>query len=213
MPPNRNELEEIEAGFGRARLLDLPEVLEDERLEQSVERLRGVRGLRPDEWRELHDPLARRYVLDRAGRELQGVYGSPRPPLLPVERIPENHHGAYSDERWTMTVNERLLDSDDPAAALETYLHEYRHSYQRLEVERLDSPIRPDNLESAMEWEANLRLEGYKGAPDDHLAATDRVRYEELFREYEEQPVERDAREFAREIVERVYREKGGPAA
>jgi hypothetical protein len=122
-------------------------------------------------------------------------------------------YGAYADERWTMAVNERLLDSDDPAPALETYLHEYRHSYQRLEMERLGSPIRPDNLESAMEWEANLRLDGYRGAPDDHLASTIRAQYGELFREYEEQPIERDSREFAREIVEHLYRKKSGSAA
>jgi hypothetical protein len=215
MATNKNELEELEvAGIGprRARpgLFDLPEVSENERLERSVERLRSVRELQPDAWRDLHDPVARRYALDRAGRELEQVYGSPRPPVLPADHAPENHHGMYSDERWTMTVNERLLDSDDPAPALETYLHEYRHSYQRLDIERLNSPIQPDSVENAVGWEANLRSGRYKEAPEDGLALANPERYERLFREYEEQPVERDAREFAREITERLYREKGG---
>jgi hypothetical protein len=88
--------------------------------------------------------------------------------------------------------NEKLL-GNDPAAALETYAHEFRHSYQREQVNVNSKPQfrnLVDDPDRAYEWEKNFQ--DYKDPDVDPEG-------------YYRQPVEADARRFAQKLVRRVF--------
>lgn len=191
--------------------LELKE-LEEARLDEAAERLSRIEELRPENWAKL-DEYGKKAALNAAGRELASVYHHPNPPLFLVE---DSQHpkslGAYGDgyrfnkdtgkvegANYGTEINtegERdgtKLFGDDPAAALETYAHEFRHSYQREQVNvhnkpqfinQVDDPVQAD------EWSRNFQ---------------DYKRPEEDFDAYWNQPVEQDARDFAEELVRRVY--------
>jgi hypothetical protein len=90
-------------------------------------------------------------------------------------------------------VDYERLFGDDPAIALRTYAHEFRHSYQTEQANRYNKPQFQnlvDDTEAAREWSENLR--NYIGPNEDYGA-------------YRDQPVERDARGFAEELIKRIY--------
>jgi len=101
-------------------------------------------------------------------------------------------------------TNKKLF-GDDSREALETYAHEFRHSYQHEQAHAYDKGFRTDDPIKAREWSENLR--DYKQPPDAELAKTDPERYFKEYEAYRNQPVEREAREFAQKISSEVYRE------
>lgn len=87
------------------------------------------------------------------------------------------------------------LLGDDPAAALRTYAHEFRHAYQCYQASLYESDQffmsrQVHDMGKAREWSVNLQH--YK-APD------------EDYDDYYNQPIERDARDFAEKLVRRIY--------
>lgn len=101
--------------------------------------------------------------------------------------------------------NEKLF-GNDPKVALETYAHEFRHSYQNEQVHAFDKRFMGlvDNPEKAQEWSENLK--DYKQPPDAELAKTEPERFYKEYEAYRNQPVEKDAREFGQKISSEVYR-------
>jgi len=217
----RPGLETIRAIEGEARAPDevregLPAVtdisdLEETRLDTAAERLKQIEWLKPEKWAQL-DTYEKVVALNTAGRELSEVYHHPNPPLLVKDMGDPDLLGAYGDgyrfnsdtkeiegAEYGITMNrtaevdyEKLL-GDDPAVALRTYAHEFRHSYQAEQATRYDKlQFRNlvDNTEAAKEWSENLR--DYKTPDEDYDA-------------YRNQSVERDARDFADELARRVY--------
>ena len=88
-------------------------------------------------------------------------------------------------------TNDARLFGDDPAVALETYAHEFRHAYQAEQVSRHQKPQfrhLVDDPEAAAEWQHEYI------APDTDYEA------------YHNQPVEKDARDFAEALVAYLYR-------
>jgi len=88
----------------------------------------------------------------------------------------------------------KKLFGDDPSVALETYAHEFRHSYQAEQATGYDKPQfrnLVDDPELAGRWSQNLKR--YTSPEVDYDA-------------YRNQAVERDARAFAEELVRRVRR-------
>lgn len=200
--------------------LELKE-LEEIRLNEATERLRQIEELKPENWARLDD-YGKKAALNAAGRELASVYHHPNPPLFLVEdsQRPESL-GAYGDgyrldkdtgeekdEIYGIEINTKgeadygRLFGDNPAAALETYAHEFRHSYQREQVNvhnkpqfmnQVDDPVQAD------EWLRNFK--DYKYPPNEQSTDPNTE-----FDAYWNQPVEQDARDFAQKLVKRVYR-------
>ena len=122
--------------------------LDEVRLHEAAERLRHIEELKPENWAKLDD-VGKKATLNAAGRELASVYHHPNPPLFLVDDSGHpNDLGAYGDgyrfdkdsnqvegNDYGIEINTKgeadyeKLFGDDPAAALETYAHEFRHSY------------------------------------------------------------------------------------
>lgn len=87
------------------------------------------------------------------------------------------------------TDYERMF-GDDPRLALETYTHEFRHAYQSEQVLRAQKPQfrnLVDNPDAARAWD-----HAYVSPEADFLG-------------YWNQPVERDARDFAESITASLF--------
>lgn len=186
----------------------MPEESQDQ-IERAVQRLREVEGLREENWAHL-DEYGRRAVLDAAGREVADVYDHPAPPLHIEDMHDPALRGTYGDgfrsgsdgalegADYRISMNSEGLHlgegvlGDDPRPALETYLHEYWHSYQHEQITRFEKPQFQnlvDNHELAREWAGNVQ--DYRNPELDYES-------------YYNQPVESDARDFADQIVTRL---------
>jgi len=145
-----------------------------------------------ERWETTQDPVERKYLLERVGREMMTVHEAPPAPVIARE-MPRNELGAHNNADFTTDMNDWQLKQDDPRVALETYLHEYRHVEQHYEV--LKSHGSSGHLvepERSMAMAHNL---------DDY------IRSESDQAAYEGQLVEADAERFgttaAGEILER----------
>lgn len=178
-------------------------------LETAAERVRQIAWLQPDQWARLdiHEKVV---ALNAAGRALAEVYHIPSPPLLVLEMDHPKDYGYYGDGyrlnvdtnqvegadygikmNLAAGVNYEKLFGDDPTVALETYAHEFRHSYQAEQVTRYLKPQHRnliDDPKTTYAW-----TQPY-------------VSHEEDYQAYFDQPVEKDAREFAETLVKHVYR-------
>lgn len=113
--------------------------------------------------------------------------------FIELEKLPEKHRGHYNYGTNTITLNKELLEasSRNPEAmktVINTILHEGRHAYQNYNV--YVRSVHPD-LAEVCQWRQNL--ENYRdpkiwGYPN-----------------YYKQPVEIDARNFAGNIVNRIF--------
>ena len=187
---------------------DVAEV-DDARLDTAAERIKQVEELQPERWAQLDDD-GKAAALNRAGQELAQVYNHPQPPLVVKDMQEPSALGEYGDgfsfnrrtgkvegADYGIRMNKEAqtdLLGDDPAAALNTYAHEFRHSYQDEQVTAREKPQfrnLVDDPDEAAEWAANSA--NYIGPEED-------------FDAYHNQPVERDARAFAEGLVRRVYR-------
>jgi hypothetical protein len=183
-----------------------------EAMDDTARRLQHIAWLKPEEWRKL-DNEQKAVALNTVGRELEKVYHHPSPPLIVSERGDRRLQGEYRDDDYWIFMNraaelggEKKLFGDDPALALRTYAHEWRHSYQFEQATRWEKPQFQnlvDDSDQAMQWSWNIR--DYKEPPDKTLALQDYARYVQEFHAYETQPVEADAKRFADELVRRVY--------
>lgn len=188
----------------------------DAKLGDAGDRIQKLDEIRPERWAQL-DNLERKYVLDAVGRELGHVYEHPAPPLSVEDMGDPRLMGTYGDgysldkptgevvgSEYGITMNEggdmgrEHLFSDDPREALRTYAHEFRHSYQHEQAHRSEIPHfrnLVDDAEKAQVWSDNLKPGGY-------------IPPEQGYEAYHNQPVESDARQFADDLVERVYGRK-----
>lgn len=175
-----------------------------QRLESTSAQLKSIEWLQPENWQGL-DNYQKMTALNQAGEALSKNYDVPNPPVL-TENWEEHQRGAYGDgykfnqstgylegADYGMKMNEKLL-GQDPAAALETYAHEFRHAYQAEQANCHGKPQFQNfvhNQDAAGKWSDNLK--NYL-SPDIHG-----------FDAYSNQLVERDARAFAQAVVKRVY--------
>lgn len=112
-------------------------------------------------------------------------------------------YGIRMNEVGFNSEKNKKLFGDDPREALETYAHEFRHSYQSEQAHAYDKGFKVDDPEKAREWSENLK--NYKQPPDAELAKTEPERFYKEYEAYINQPVERDAREFGVKLTARVY--------
>ena len=194
--------------------------MEQKRLDQAGEAIKNIEEMKPEKWKTLSDK-EKIWALDHCGKTFRDSYNHPNPPLF-TERAESNKLGEYGDgwsynktagsdygirmnEEGTKEMNKKLF-GDDPRAALETYAHEFRHSYQCEQAHAFDKGLEVDDPDKAKEWSGNLG-ENYKPAPDAETAKTDPEEYIRVYEAYKNQSVERDAREFGEKISSKIYGE------
>jgi len=180
--------------------LNHPYLKEVDRYQEASDRISKIEPLKPDLWKKKNE-TDRVWILDRIGKELSEVYHTPKPDLL--QKLKERDElGSYSDGDWQIEINRESLIGDDPKEAIRTYCHEFRHSCQHEQALAYEKEFPVDDPQKAEEWARNLQR--YIEPPDD--GTKDPEHYQKRFSEYESQPVEKDARRFADEITERVFR-------
>ena len=185
-------------------------------IEQAVQRLRDVEGLREDNWQQL-DEYGRRAALNAAGREVADVFRQPAPPLHVEDMHDPSLRGTYGDgfrsgvdgelegSDYRISMNSEGINpgegvlGDDPRPALQTYLHEFRHGYQHEQIVRFEKPQFQnlvDDRELAEDWSRNVKE--YQDPEADYES-------------YYNQPLESDARDFAAQITGRLFSEPDDP--
>ena len=209
---------------------DTPEVIERKRLSQVTEDIKKIDWMKPEKWKNLSND-EKTWALRHSGETLRDVYHTPDPPLY-TEKAASEELGKYGDgyyynpadpsnpekyagsdygirmnEEGVTEKNNRLF-GDDPKVAIETFAHEFRHSYQTEQAHAFDKGFRIDNPEKAKEWSENLKA--YKNPPIPELAEANPEKYFEEYEKYRNQPVEKDAREFARNLSSKIYGENEG---
>ncbi len=198
--------------------------IEQDRLDQAATNIEKADWLQQEKWETL-STNEKRIALDReAGIALSDAYDQPKPPIM-TDKADPNALGLYGDgyssdpstgeiigSDYGIRMNEdgmnerdEKLFGDDPKAALETYSHEFRHSYQAEQAGRFEKGFKTDNPEQAREWSENNKGDNYRRPPDSELAKTDPEKYFQEYEAYRNQPVERDARDFASQLTDRVY--------
>lgn len=173
--------------------------IEQSRVEEAAAELRKVEWLTQDEWVS-RDPVEREVALRTFARKLQDVYHSPAPPMITADLPEDVDHitlGNYSESDYLVKINNQLLapDCSHPRRAVEAVAHEFRHAYQHEMALRLRTGLFASDVadrDAAAEWERNLRP-GHYVAPEDDPER------------YRAQPVEVDARAFAKAVCDRAY--------
>jgi hypothetical protein len=158
-------------------------------LKQSAEILR-------DPWPEA-DPAERRYLLSAVGDALLNSFEAPAPPIFAKGFEDTNLFGRYDDDHFRIEMNANLFESSDPAEALDTYLHEYRHAMQSYEVTKSHGALAHEaDSQQALRFERNQR---------------EYVSPEIDFQSYHAQPVEEDARQYSAKLRRELFALKDGP--
>lgn len=209
---------------------DPPEVTEQKRIDQATEDIKKNDGMNPEKWKTLSID-EKRIALEHSGNALGKAYDHPEPPLTArkmgdpglqgtngdgysyrPESPSADKHGIVGAD-YGIEMNEKGMDpnthkklfGEDPREAVETYGHEFRHSYQHEQANAFDKGFKTDDPVKAKEWSENLM--NYQHPPDAELAKTDPEKYFTQYETYRNQPVERDASEFGNKLATRVYSE------
>jgi hypothetical protein len=117
-------------------------------------------------------------------------------------------YGIRMNEKGFDPEKQKRLFGDDPSDALETYAHEFRHSYQNEQANAFDKGFIVSDPGKAKEWSDNLK--DYIMPPSSELAKTDPERFVKEYEAYRNQPVEKDAREFGKKLSFVVYHKSEG---
>lgn len=177
-------------------------------LERAADDIRAISGLAPDAWSQ-GDIYHKAAVLREVSQALGKAYGIPSPPIIVREVEDRYVFGWYGDgytydcetgqivgADYAIVMNQRAntnmqkLFGDDPVQAVHTLAHEFRHSFQAEMTSRYIKPqFRPHvpNPGIVQEW-----IHEYIHPGQDYDA-------------YVNQPVERDANDFADKLVQRLY--------
>jgi hypothetical protein len=196
----------LEAGF-RDKTRSQPS--ESDKMRQAGEQIRSEADwMRPEKWRGL-DNDQKRIALEHSGRQMSQAFSTPEPPLF-LERYRPEAQGSYDDGDYRISMNEagitqrdKALFGDDPREALNTYTHEFRHSYQKEQSLAYEKNFKTDDSVKAREWAENYQ--NYAPPPDSKMAETEPARYQKEYQDYHDQPVEKDAMTFADKLVSEVY--------
>jgi len=105
-----------------------------------------------------------------------------------------NKYGEYDTQSHALRLNDDLINQDTPYAAMETLHHEYRHSYQAY--------VATEHPELA---QSPQQLTDFQKNPTGYIRpSTD-------YSMYHSQPIEVDARNYAREQMEATYGQLNDP--
>jgi len=156
------------------------------RVDRAVEALGRIKGLRPEVW-ERRDTRGRLDVLQEAENALAAAQGrAPEARVISHEAGPDDY-GYYDGEANSISIGSYSLAHDYVREVVDTLAHESRHAYQQWAV---NQPTLHDEGAEVAAWRKNM--ENYTMYEDDPVR-------------YAEQPVEVDARRYARVIADRLY--------
>jgi hypothetical protein len=207
---------------------DTPESTEQKRMVQATEDIKKNDWVKPEKWKTLSID-EKRIALDNSGKALGKAYDHPEPPLTtkkmgdPILQGTNGDGYSYRPEspsaakqgiagaEYGIKMNQDGMDpnthkklfGEDPREAVETYGHEFRHSYQHEQANAFDKGFKTDDPIKAKEWSENLK--NYQQPPDAELAKTDPEKYFKQYEAYRNQPVERDANDFGSKLSSSVY--------
>jgi len=181
-----------------------------ELLDKASNKLAKNEWLNPDIWKN-KDDTEKRWALEHVGEDLRKIYKQPNPPLFVSDKSKEGELAYYNPEEWEIRMfkNEKTRWGDklfgkDPREALNTYCHEFRHSYQEEQIQAYKKGFATaENGEKVEIWADNWKH--YIEAPDDKLKEIDYERYQKEYEKYRSQPIEKDADRFADLMTKRVY--------
>jgi len=165
----------------------------DEEIQGTVDRLDEIENLEQDNWDNLNaeERLNTLQEIEDYAAEIQG-----REPitLISNQDLGPGQFGGFDGEN--IHINASHLESDmEIDEFIDTVLHEGRHAYQQYAV---DHPGVEPNQELVNEWAENLKPGNY-------------LRPEDVGQEsYQNQPIERDAWNFANQIREQYNNHKKG---
>jgi hypothetical protein len=205
-----------------------PELSEQKRIEQATQDIKQNELMNPEKWKTLSVD-DKRIALEHSGKALGKAYDHPEPPLTTKKMGDPNLQGIngdgysyrpespYADKHgiagadYGIEMNERGMEpnthknlfGEDPRKAVETYGHEFRHSYQHEQAKRYEKGFKADDPKKSKEWSENFK--DYKQPPDSDLAKTDPEKYYKQYEAYRNQPVERDANDFGSKLAKSVY--------
>jgi len=152
------------------------------RIDQVSDNIAENKWLNPEIWKKknIND---KRWDLEHTGEQLRKIFKHPNPPLFVQEKSKEGELGHYNPEEWKirMFAGEKTKFKDKLFGGFAT----------------------EENKEVVGIWAKNW--ENYIDAPDDKLIEIDYEKYQKEYENYKNQPIEKDANEFADLITKRVY--------
>jgi len=207
---------------------DTPELTEQKRIAQATEDIKKNELMQPEKWKTLSIE-DKRIAIEHSGKALGKAYDHPEPPLTtkkmgdpglqgtngdgysyhPESPSADKHGIAGADYGIKMNQDgmdpntHKKLFGEDPREAVETYGHEFRHSYQHEQANAFDKGFKTDDPVKAKEWSENLK--NYQQPPDAELAKTDPEKHFKQYEAYRNQPVEKDANDFGSKLSASVY--------
>jgi hypothetical protein len=209
---------------------NLIEFSEQKRLNQAAEEIKKIDWMNPEKWKTLN-PVEKRIALEHSGRALGKAYDHPEPPLSIKGMGDPNLQGTYGDgysyrpespyadkkgisgadygiemnQDGMDPSNHKKLFGENPGTAVETYAHEFRHSYQHEQANAFEKGFKTNDPAKAKEWSENFK--NYQQPPDAELAKIDRENFIKQYEVYRNQPVERDANDFGAQLSSKIFDE------
>lgn len=156
-------------------------------IEDLVRAIEGKEGFQPEVWEKL-SPQERHHLLVEVHREVAKVYHFPEAKVEIANDLPQGVNGLHKE--GLIQINHRLIEKEDPTKALETLLHESRHAYQDYMIKQPVWQIPQERREEVKKWRDNL----------EHYRSPNKYG----FWDYYHQPVEVDARKFAKAIIRKL---------
>lgn len=206
-----------DAATNRMVSRDIREIQEDSRVQEVVNRLKGIETLSPDGWRNA-GPSEKMDALRRASEVLGEVFEYDSPPVAFSDLGNQPWARTAEKGEWTpqhlrdgtplppqaappIELNQDYLgfehiprvleyrDCENPGDAVGALCHEYRHVYERYRSAD-ENGAGPESAEELARWDTELR-EPLDGRSD--------------YEAYRRTLIEHDARFFADEVCRRMY--------
>ena len=159
----------------------------DRQVSEGSDVLRNTEGLREDRWSTL-DVTDRLGVLSDVEARMANMQGRPPVPVT-MESMAPAEYGGYSSDQRQITLNENHLSGDTMPATefADTIVHEGRHAYQDYAVQHPGFVSDQKTVDAWADNQSHYR--------DMQTYGADR---------YREQPLEKDAWEYAERVVKPI---------
>jgi len=180
-----------------------------EQVEQAAESIRDIEGASFNEWQGLSKE-EKVEVLQEIENKVAEI--AHRPPCeVRAESLGEGYFGGYHPATNSIVLNSDYLEGQDVyeeyncyTESMDTILHEGRHAYQQYNMNGRE--VHPSQGDIA-NWRDNIEEWGYQNGESplqiEGLDAASTAKLNDLGAKlYEMQPMETDARKFAKDVLE-----------
>lgn len=177
---------------------------EDQAVRKVTDYLRQEDTFRPEKWRTAK-PLERELALNRLSQACERAHGVAGPLDVRGADLTEQdgliERGNFNPEEWGTEVNHKLLESDDPRAAIEVTLHEFRHAMHETVYQR---GVRPPYSDGTDVLPNSTKVDALRHNRDRYVNPLDADKDPtgQAWQRYEGQPYEKEARAYARHVMQ-----------